>query len=50
MSTLEKKIENSYNSELGALLDKVAEERYGEFGFDTCSYEEKLEIIASTLK
>ncbi len=30
-------------------LDKVAEERYGEFGFATCTDEQRLEIIASTL-
>tara|TARA_R110002124_G_scaffold78934_5_gene210323 strand:+ start:367 stop:492 length:126 start_codon:yes stop_codon:yes gene_type:complete len=26
-------------------MDKLAEEIYGEFGYDTCSYSEKQEII-----
>tara|TARA_R110000772_G_scaffold38389_1_gene90659 strand:- start:337 stop:462 length:126 start_codon:yes stop_codon:yes gene_type:complete len=31
--------------ELVNKMDKLAEEIYGEFGYDTCSNSEKLEII-----
>ena len=32
------------------LLDRLAVEQYGEFGFSTCSPEEQMEIIETYLK
>ena len=32
------------------LLDKLAEERYGEFGFTTCTEEQQKEIFSHVLK
>jgi len=31
------------------LLDKIAQEEYGEFGFTTCTDEQQLEIITNNL-
>jgi len=32
------------------LLDKIAQETYGEFGFATCTNEQQMEIIYNNLK
>ena len=32
------------------LLDKIAQETYGEFGFATCTDEQQMEIIYNNLK
>ena len=32
------------------LLDKIAQEQYGEFGFATCTDEQQIEILYNNLK
>ena len=35
---------------MNTILDKIAQEKYGEFGFSNCTDEQKIEIITNNLK
>ena len=35
---------------MNKILDKIAQEKYGEFGFSTCTDEQQMEIITNNLK
>ena len=35
---------------MNKILDKIAQEKYGEFGFSICTDEQQMEIITNNLK
>lgn len=43
-------MDNIINNNMNKILDKIAQEQYGEFGFSTCTDEQQMEIITNNLK